>query len=100
MDNFELTWSQVEHGCLKIAKTVKDKKIDVIVPIVRGGLVPSVIISELIGVNAILPIRLSTRHSKAVAWYDKDKWIELLNTNLNILLLDDKIGRASCRERV
>ena len=45
----KISWSQLEHDCLDLYPKVKDKKIDIIVSISRGGGIVARIFSDLLG---------------------------------------------------
>ena len=83
-----LSWEDVEAGCKRIAHLLKDKQIDLIIPLVRGGLTPGVLLSEMLNVKDVDPMKISTRAGLAF-WPDREKWQVWLNTNVNVLVIDD-----------
>jgi hypoxanthine phosphoribosyltransferase len=47
MKCIELSWDEVHQACLKLASKIAScRKIDLIIPVLRGGLIPATIISH------------------------------------------------------
>jgi len=86
------TWYSICSRCEKIVKELKEKYTDImdyeIVGISRGGLVPAVIISNLLGIRKVYSLGLKT-------YKDQEKenaeiyQIPYLANNNKILLIDD-----------
>lgn len=82
----KLSWEDTYCACEKIAEQIAGRHFDMIVPVIRGGLPPSVVLSELTGIKTIRPVRFQTRDQ---AHYKSKEWTELAHINYNILVLDD-----------
>jgi len=86
------TWHEIHQRCEKIVKELKEKYADImdyeIVGISRGGLVPAVIISNLLGIRKVFSLGLKTYKEQ-----EKDNaeiyQIPYLAYNNKILLIDD-----------
>ena len=57
-----ISWKELINECKEIAKFLKDKKISSLVPIIRGGVVPAVIISNILNI----PIKNKIENEKDV----------------------------------
>ena len=103
----KISWSKIELLCNKIVSELKKKKIkiDLIIAISRGGLIPSVIISHKIN-KFVLPI-VSNRYSVAnnrikiknqilIIPKEYKKYIE----DNNILIIDDIVGEGKTIEGI
>lgn len=82
----KLSWEDTYRACQKIADQIKDKHFDMIVPVIRGGMPPSVVLSELTGIKTIRPVRIQTRDQD---FKTSKEWTELAHINYNMLVLDD-----------
>jgi xanthine phosphoribosyltransferase len=86
------TWYSIYSRCEKIVKELKEKYTDImdyeIVGISRGGLVPAVIISNLLGIRKVYSFGLKTykdQEKESAEIYQ----IPYLANNNKILLIDD-----------
>jgi xanthine phosphoribosyltransferase len=86
------TWHEIHQRCEKIVKELKEKYTDImdyeIVGISRGGLVPAVVISNLLGIRKVFSLGLKTYKEQ-----EKDNaeiyQIPYLAYSNKILLIDD-----------
>jgi hypoxanthine phosphoribosyltransferase len=85
------TWEDIENQCLELFKSIKRSSFsfDVIVPIIRGGLVPGTILSHLFASRKvpIIPLQWQTRDGKQ----SKTALDSLLMQYSKILFVDDLI---------
>lgn len=90
-----LNWNDIELCCVELYNKVKQYNIDVIVSIQRGGCVPGVIMSHLLGVSEFYAIGIRTTSSEDIKAKRLDTPIvsipnTLVNTeNKNVLIIDD-----------
>lgn len=95
MDKYFLTWEKIENMCIQIVEQIKNKniKIDKIIAISRGGLIPGRIISGILNNSNLSTIRV-TFYTKPGVAKDKPHLAEDLSTdvtNKNILVVDDVV---------
>ena len=88
MSKMHLQWGDVEWACQHIVEQLKGEKFDMIVPIVRGGMIPAVIISELLGLKRVHPVKIQLRDG-VDGLNDIGEWVEMVEKPLNILVVDD-----------
>lgn len=84
MNNEYLSWDDIEAFCKQISYDVT--KPDIIVPIVRGGLVPATIISHILGCPRIVPFQLQTRDCDDVFG---NLIFQSINPETKFLIVDD-----------
>jgi len=91
MKFYKLTWNQLEKDCYKLGERIKDKKIDRILCISRGGLVCSRIFSDILD---NLPISHLTVSSYQDLKQQKETKITETPTNIKdeVLLVVDEIA--------
>jgi xanthine phosphoribosyltransferase len=86
------TWYSIYPRCEKIVKELKEKYADImdyeIVGISRGGLVPAVIISNLLGIRKVYSLGLKTYKDQEKEGAEIYQMPDLANNN-KILLIDD-----------
>lgn len=87
-----LKWGDVENLCKDVAKQLRGEY-GVVVPIVRGGLVPATIIANLLGISNVRPIRWQTRDGAAK---DRDLLQEIVQTYDRVLIVDDILDSGKC----
>jgi xanthine phosphoribosyltransferase len=86
------TWYSIYPRCEKIVKELKEKYADImdyeIVGISRGGLVPAVVISNLLGIRKVHSLGLKTYKDQEKDGAEIYQVPDLANNN-KILLIDD-----------
>jgi len=86
------TWYSICSRCEKIVKELKEKYTDImdyeIVGISRGGLVPAVIIGNLLGIRKVYSLGLKTYKDQEKEGAEIYQVPDLANNN-KILLIDD-----------
>lgn len=84
----KLSWKDVERMCFSIAAQidVNPDKPGMIVPVVRGGMVPAGILSEMLGISCVRPVRFQTRNGKS---FRCNEWNDIISANYNVLVVDD-----------
>lgn len=83
-----LSWGEVEWACQRIADALAGDEFDVIVPVVRGGLIPGVILSEILGIKKVIPITVQLRDGKVCENHLKE-WTSLVESSYNMLVVED-----------
>lgn len=85
-----VTWDDVYFLCERITNEILKSRIsfDISIPIIRGGIVPGIIISETLGIEKIEPILWQTRDGKEK---EEDLFKEILKKYHRILIIDDII---------
>lgn len=95
----KISWEKYERDCIKLAKKLKDRKINKIVAISRGGLVIARILSDLL----TLPISHITIVSYANLKQEKEPVITEAPTkifkNESIMIVDDVCDTGKTFER-
>jgi xanthine phosphoribosyltransferase len=86
------TWNDVHQRCEKIVKELKERYTDItdyeIVGISRGGLVPAVVISNLLGIRKVYSLGLKTYKDQEKDSAEIYQVPDLAYSN-KILLIDD-----------
>lgn len=86
------TWNDVHQRCKKIVKELKGRYTDItdyeIVGISRGGLVPAVVISNLLGIRKVYSLGLKTYEDQTRNSAEIYQVPDLADSN-KILLVDD-----------
>ncbi|MCX8202397.1 MAG: phosphoribosyltransferase family protein [Candidatus Micrarchaeota archaeon] len=95
IDRFYLSWEKIEEMCQKIASEINKKniKIDKIIAISRGGLIPGRILSSLLRNKNLSTIRV-TFYTKPGVAKDKPHLAEDLSTDITdktVLIVDDVV---------
>ncbi len=93
MEYLRLSWNDIERQCKDLAKEIQDKgnSTDIIVGIVRGGLLPARILSDMLDNNELYTITIKFYESVGKT-AKKPKIIHPIQgdiTGKNILLVDD-----------
>ncbi len=66
----KFNWSEIHSICKEFSKN-NNMKFDCIIAITRGGLVPSVIISHLLGIRLVYPLQVYETESDVVNSFKK-----------------------------
>jgi hypoxanthine phosphoribosyltransferase len=95
-NQLNLGWNDVHILCRDVAKQLRGEY-DVVVPIIRGGLVPAAIISNLLAITNIRPVRWQTRDDS-----NKDQILlqEIIQTYKRILIIDDILDSGKCLSEI
>lgn len=90
MNTKKYTYKQIENLLLKIIKDIKKDKIDLIIAISRGGLIPAAYLAYALDVKNVIAISVSSYKNK------KQTKLKMINApnkkdllNKNILVIDD-----------
>lgn len=89
-----LSWGEVEWACQRVSDSLAGDKFDVIVPVVRGGLIPGVILSEMLGVKKVIPITFQLRDGEVCENHLKE-WTELVESSYNMLIVEDIVDSGA-----
>ncbi len=81
------TWVEFESDVVKLIKNMRGFKPDVIVPSMRGGLVPGALIAETLGVKDVRPISIERIGEERRIGYDVQGKIK----GLKLLLVEDDL---------
>lgn len=84
------TYMIIHTKCNEIYKKIKDQQFDIIVPIVRGGMIPATILSHLLKIKNMKCIYASSYDNYSQNDLNIDfSELEKLSDRLNILVVDD-----------
>ena len=94
-EKYYLSWDRIEKMCIQISEEIKAKnvRIDKIIAVSRGGLIPARIISGLLNNKNLSTIRV-TFYTKPGVTKDKPHLAEDLSTDVtdkHVLVVDDVV---------
>ena len=94
-ERYPLSWDRMEQMCVQISEDIRSKnvKIDKIIAVSRGGLIPARILSGLLNNKNLFTIRI-TFYTKPGVTRDTPHLAEDLSTDVtdkNVLVVDDVV---------
>ena len=94
-EKYFLSWDRIEEMCVHISEDIQKRnvKIDKIIAVSRGGLIPARILSSLLNNKNLFTIRV-TFYTKPGVTKDKPHLAEDLSTDVtdkNVLVVDDVV---------
>ena len=93
-----IKWTEVTQACVNISNKVKKNKIDIIVAVSRGGLIPARLIAKHLKIRRIYSLGMesySDDTNKANEINIYQSFTEKFPKNCNILVVDDIVDKGT-----